>query len=662
MIVSVTISNSRQHEIADAVRSVVGHVDRVLLLDTGITDDTAAIALEVAGEKLVVAKHEWSDFATARNAALDEARKLGAEWAVIVDSDERLDFTIDLRAALAQARASVLLIESDDGYYPKEKIVRIAAGLRFVGPTHETLSGGVADMLDGATFFELDKSEEQLQTKFRRDIAILTEYVKSHGDEPRWWYYLGGSYEGIGDRERAMESYVRCLDERPRGDEAAWSAYKAAEQLFLLDRYEDAIATAGRGLGANPTYAECAWIAAVAADRLGWTTDAVAWARIAESVGWYKGCGVHRIWFRHLPALYELPYDVLRHSLSDEDQRKQAEIDFHQAKLARLGASDAHALDRLSVSRSAHAPIRNEARCMLRPERLGDLCASARIARISFAPPNRWHPMNPSICLIEGEIRCVIRTVNYTLQGAGRYIVHDPHAVVRTENYLGTVTTNNQFVNFGLMRDLDPGSRKPSSVVGYEDVRLAAIDGRLVASATVCDRDPDRRQIALLDIDPVGNVTRAHVQTGKSWHEKNWMLFEFNDAPAWIYSMDPTTIVVPKTVEDLRIVELNCALALDHLRGGALAKFGKGYLAVTHEVVETIEGRIYLHRFVHLDGCFGVTAVTSAWVFQHHGIEFCAGLVVDGDQLIMSYGVEDREAWIARVPVSEVESMNWITT
>jgi len=35
--------------------------------------------------------------------------------------------------------------------------------------------------------------------------------------------------------------------------------------------------------------------------------------------------------------------------------------------------------------------------------------------------------------------------------------------------------------------------------------------------------------------------------------------------------------------------------------------------------------------------------------------------VQDGEELIFSYGVQDCEAWLARVSIAEVEAMKWVT-
>lgn len=652
MIVSVTISDSRENVIADAVRSVVDHVDLVLLVDTGITDATVERAKEISGEKFSVVRHTWVDFSAARNVALSTARALGATWIVIVDSDERIDFgELDLKYALEQTRANVLRIEQEDRHYPKQKILRAATNLYFVGPTHETLVGGDAcETLNGATFRELPKTEKQLKRKYTRDLVLLSDYVASHPDDPRWWYYLGISYEGLGDYARAASAFGECVGRKKVGDEAAWSAYKQAEQLYTLRRFEEAVTAAARGMNANAMSAECAWVAAVASWRLERPAQTVAWARIAEAVGCYRGCGVPRAYFRHMPALYELPYDVLREALPDKEGRRQADMDFYAAQRARIGVTDEDDLDRLSVSLSV--AYRNEIRAMLRPPLLKKMCPSAELSRITFEPPGGRRPMNPSICWHNGALWCVIRAVNYEITGK-KYTIDDADGFVRTENYLGRLV-DRQFVEPRLMRDRDPSLRQPSRIVGYEDIRLVSVHGELTGSATVCDRDPSgRRLIARLHLNEVGDVMRADVQPSNQQHEKNWMPLSVDDKFTWIYSLDPTAIL-PGPLR-------SCPLALDHLRGGAAIPFDEGYLCVTHETIDTNKGRIYLHRFVYLDDEFNVEAVSPSWIFAHYGIEFCSGLALDGDSILLSYGIDDKEAWLARVSVEEIEAMEWIT-
>ena len=40
--------------------------------------------------------------------------------------------------------------------------------------------------------------------------------------------------------------------------------------------------------------------------------------------------------------------------------------------------------------------------------------------------------------------------------------------------------------------------------------------------------------------------------------------------------------------------------------------------------------------------------------FLELGIEFAAGLAIDGDDLIASFGVRDAEAWLVRISATDV--------
>ena len=43
--------------------------------------------------------------------------------------------------------------------------------------------------------------------------------------------------------------------------------------------------------------------------------------------------------------------------------------------------------------------------------------------------------------------------------------------------------------------------------------------------------------------------------------------------------------------------------------------------------------------------------------FLRLGVEFCAGAALDGDDLLLSFGVDDHRAFVCRTPASRVRSM-----
>jgi glycosyltransferase involved in cell wall biosynthesis len=345
-IVATTLTASNADVIADALASVIAQVDLCLVIDTGARDDTLEVARRVAGDKLLVRQFPWkNDFAAARNFALQAATEAGGQWALTVDTDERLLFDegYELHRALNESPASVLRVAEEGGTYGKERIVRLPTRLRWNGPTHEALEGqqaGDAADLPGVRFRELPKDAAALRRKTERDIAILKRHTKQHGKQPRWFYYLGAAHQDIGEYAAAIDAYAACASLGGWAEEGAWACYRAAECCIKLQRWAEAIHYCVNGLAIRPATAELAWLAGWTMQKVGRHEEAVAWSRMAVAMGLHAGEGARfpRISFRYPRALYEGPYEVLQHAykaLGDAQAAAQAERDARAARLAR---------------------------------------------------------------------------------------------------------------------------------------------------------------------------------------------------------------------------------------------------------------------------------------------------------------------------------------
>jgi glycosyltransferase involved in cell wall biosynthesis len=320
-LVSTTLTGNAAALIGDALRSVLDWVDVCLVIDTGVTDDTLTIARDVAGSKYEGRTFPWrDDFAAARNFALDAAHELGGDWAVTLDTDERIEPNgANLRSLLGEATEGVLMVMDAARSYAKERFFRLPMPVRYVGPTHESFASYEVGTrtLERATFREVPKTTEQLRRKFERDAAILEAHVHAHPKDPRWHYYLGESLKNLERHAEAVAAYDACAALRGWSEESAWACYRAAECLCRLERYRDAIDRCAAGLARHAGIAELAWLAGFAAYRLGDSAQAVYWARLAITHGLFRGDGasVPRIGFRNPAALYEGPYDLLRYAL-----------------------------------------------------------------------------------------------------------------------------------------------------------------------------------------------------------------------------------------------------------------------------------------------------------------------------------------------------------
>lgn len=343
VIVATTLAGNAEADIGDALRSVIDWVDWCLLIDTGITDGTLRIAQEIAGSRLVVRAFPWSnDFGAARNFALAAAHELGADWALTLDTDERLDLQgLDVHQALREATADTLHVRHAAGTYGKERFIRLPARGSWQGPTHEAYSGG-GDIatLPLITFDELGKDAAQYRRKAERDVAILTRHTAAHPNDPRWHYYLGDSLAGLERHEEAVTAFRACAALRGWDEESAWALYRAAESLLALGRPVEAMEACAEGMARHAGLGELPWLAAYAAWQAGRPQQAVYWARVSVMLGHYMGSGaeVPRIGFRHPPALWEGPFDVLRFALGsvgDDAGAEDAERLYTAAKAAR---------------------------------------------------------------------------------------------------------------------------------------------------------------------------------------------------------------------------------------------------------------------------------------------------------------------------------------
>ncbi|TWT83786.1 Tetratricopeptide repeat protein [Planctomycetes bacterium CA13] len=346
-IVATMLSGNSEKFVADAVKSASDWVDEICLIDTGISDATVERVKQAAGEKFSLSQFAWcNDFAAARNAALEIAAAHGAQWAMTLDTDERVEFDgiaskSELVATLnSEERVQAWMVASRDGRYQKERFIRLPATVRWQGATHEALVGcnePERQTLLGCQFWETSKSKQGFREKLSRDLEILSQQTTADPLNARWWYYLGQTHEGLGQDAAAIEAYDRCIRLDGWPDESAWACYTAARCLTQLKEYRDAEEYCVLGMTRKPTVPELPWLAGWCCHQRGSYRDAILWCRLAAELGKKKERS-HAAAFRHVPAWYEAPYDVLRFAyreLGDQANAEAAEKAYFERKRSR---------------------------------------------------------------------------------------------------------------------------------------------------------------------------------------------------------------------------------------------------------------------------------------------------------------------------------------
>jgi tetratricopeptide (TPR) repeat protein len=202
--------------IEDCLRSLVGNVDEIVLVDTGSRDDT----IEIASRYPISLHHfAWcNDFSAARNFALDRA---SGEWILYIDADERLDIpdrsTYSQLLTDGRTAAWTLQLHPRIGWtaYSEMRLFRNDPRIRFQGAIHENLwpSINAVARVDGLTIGSCDVKlyhvgyEADQRPKNPRNIPLLRDALARDPDHFFCWWHLGECLRLAGDEDEAAEAW-----------------------------------------------------------------------------------------------------------------------------------------------------------------------------------------------------------------------------------------------------------------------------------------------------------------------------------------------------------------------------------------------------------------------------------------------------------------------
>ena len=214
------IVKNEANTLPESLASVADAVDELVVVDTGSTDGTRAVA-EKYGAKIV--DFPWQgDFAAARNRAIDNA---SGDWILFLDADEY--FTPETRGNLRQTiehfadyEALAMCIVNIDVDDDEPKIIdhafvirafRRLPNIRYHRRIHEYLLKQGPPLKMGAvdretiTIYHTGYTPGRSPQKARRNLELLLAELKTT-DKPETLYrYLAESYDGLGDRAKAIE-------------------------------------------------------------------------------------------------------------------------------------------------------------------------------------------------------------------------------------------------------------------------------------------------------------------------------------------------------------------------------------------------------------------------------------------------------------------------
>ncbi len=245
--------------------SLRGHVDEIVVVDTGSTDNTLAIAGRFDCNVL---HQPWrNNFSTARNYAIDNA---SGDWVLYIDADERLscENNVSLHSLLPGQDTTGLRVKfrprSDTTYYDELRLFRRDKRIRFVGSMHESIVPSVTAASEadnnliarqyGIAIDHLGYDGDQMH-KHLRNVPLLRQAIIENPGRVYLRYDLGYRLEALQQFDEASEHLSVGMQLAAQGgatEQAQVEGSMCAQVLcsILLDteQVDEALSAANTGL------------------------------------------------------------------------------------------------------------------------------------------------------------------------------------------------------------------------------------------------------------------------------------------------------------------------------------------------------------------------------------------------------------------------------
>lgn len=208
------------------LESVIGHVDAIIVYDTGSTDKTVEIVQNFCDKhkiNLYMIQGQFVNFSTSRNVSLEYADKIDVHYLLLLDCNDELRGGKQLRALardmLSQPNNGFLVCQqwwsgALDKYY-NMRFVKARCGWRYRGSVHEWMKDTTQKGPDPAypvvrltdeivLYQDRTKDNNKSGPRYARDKVLLLQDYQQNPHDGRTLFYLAQTCMCLNDIEEAL--------------------------------------------------------------------------------------------------------------------------------------------------------------------------------------------------------------------------------------------------------------------------------------------------------------------------------------------------------------------------------------------------------------------------------------------------------------------------
>jgi len=643
--------------------SVLPIIDTFCICDTGSTDNTCEIIVDffkshdVAGK---IIKEPFKNFEHNRNVSL--AACIGmSDYVLFMDADMTLDIRDFNKSMLTASDSFNILQGSDQFYYQNMRIVKNNGLYKYVGVTHEyidTPSNNRKINIDKRQLFINDYGDGGSKSdKYERDVMLLTNGLIDEPTNVRYYFYLANSYYDLGKNEEAIQIYKKRIGLGGWNQEVWYSYYRIGHCCKKMGKIPEAICCWMEGYNYLPERLEGLHEIIYHYRVAGMPKLAMAFYTICKSVLERKSNVDHYLFLQASVYLYKIYYEytVCASYVGIKNINDELMIVLNECKIPAIS-------NNLLSNMKFYKQV-------LKSLKVFDFTETSHL----FLCGDDKHLMrmtssSSSIIKVNNTYIMNVRMVNYTIDNDGKYHDCEKH-ITTTNKYLVldsdfTILNQHQFKQDYLDR----------RYIGIEDLRI-------FNKCPGDEGDPGIQYIGTgyhtnnnigivygnyyLDEEKISDVTEIHPDFTRNNCEKNWVFAEYKNETHIIYKWHPFQMCKLDKKSGLIILvkEIEMPYYFSRARGSTCGyKYEEETWFVLH-IVSYEQPRHYYHCLAVFDENMMLKKYSAPFKFKGEPIEYCIGLIVEEDRVIMTYSCWDRTTELAiyeKSYIDELLKMSWV--